>query len=147
MTTYVALLRAVNVGGHASLPMAGLRDSLAGLGYANVRTYLQSGNAVFDAASGSRQEHAAAIALRIERDFGPRVGVLVLDADDVARVVAANPFTAVDRLTSEDRRRPIPLSTSGGSTRPSSSARLVRRTSARRRRRPTAQCTRPPSPS
>jgi uncharacterized protein (DUF1697 family) len=103
MTTYVALLRAVNVGGHASLPMAGLRDSLAGLGYANARTYLQSGNAVFDAASGSLQEHAAAIALRIERDFAPRVGVLVLDADDVARVVAANPFTTLDRLTAEDR--------------------------------------------
>jgi uncharacterized protein (DUF1697 family) len=51
MTTYVALLRAVNVGGHASLAMAGLRDSLTGLGYANARTYLQSGNAVFDAAS------------------------------------------------------------------------------------------------
>jgi uncharacterized protein (DUF1697 family) len=94
METFVALLRAVNVGGHAQLSMAGLRDSLGGLGYANVRTYVQSGNAVFEAESGSRQQHAAAIALRIERDFGPRVGVLVLGAVDVARVVAANPFAA-----------------------------------------------------
>ena len=94
MATFVALMRAVNVGGHANLSMAALRESLSGLGYANVRTYVQSGNAVFEAESGSRQEHAAAIALRIERDLGPRVGVLVLGADDMARVLAANPFTA-----------------------------------------------------
>lgn len=94
MATFVALLRAVNVGGHAQLSMAGLRESLGGLGYANVRTHLQSGNVVFEAESGSRQEHAAAIALRIERDLGPRVGVLVLGADDMTRVAAANPFAA-----------------------------------------------------
>lgn len=94
MATFVALLRAVNVGGHAQLSMAGLRDSLSSLGYASVRTYLQTGNAVFEAESGERQEHAAAIALRIERDAGPRVGVLVLDADDIARVADMNPFAA-----------------------------------------------------
>ena len=136
MTTFVALLRAVNVGGHAQLSMAGLRDSLTGLGYANVRTYLQSGNAVFEAESGSRQEHAAAIALRIERDFGPRVGVLVLGADDVRAGRRANPFAAEPGV---GRR--------SGCTRPSSSARPARPTSARRRRRPTAKRTRPPSPS
>ena len=94
MATFVALLRAVNVGGHAQLSMAGLRESLSGLGYGDVRTYVQSGNVVFEAESGSRQEHAAAIALRIERDFGPRVGVLVLGADDIARVADTNPFAA-----------------------------------------------------
>jgi uncharacterized protein (DUF1697 family) len=92
MSTFVALLRGINVGGHAPIPMAELRDSLAGLGFANVRTYLQSGNAVFEADPGSRQDHAAAIEVRIERDLGPRLGVLVLTADDVARVAAANPF-------------------------------------------------------
>ena len=92
-----------------------------------MRTYVQSGNVVFEAASGSRQEHAAAIALRIERDLGPRVGVLVLGADDIVRVAGTNPFAA------EPRRE-----TRSGSTRPSSSARPARPTSARRRRRPTA---------
>ena len=46
--SYVALLRAVNVGG-TKLPMADLRALLEGLGLTNVRTYLQSGNALFDA--------------------------------------------------------------------------------------------------
>lgn len=92
MTTYIALLRAVNVGGHAPLPMAELRHSLEGLGLRNVRTYLQSGNAVFDADEAPPLEHAAAIEVRVERDIGPRVGVRVLSAEEMARVAAANPF-------------------------------------------------------
>ena len=109
MTSYVALLRAVNVGGHASLGMADLRHSLEGLGLANVRTYLQSGNALFETDGGWLGDSgtvaaastiapevalAEALAVRIERDAGPRVGVRVLDAGEMARVIAANPFAA-----------------------------------------------------
>jgi uncharacterized protein (DUF1697 family) len=94
MSTYVALLRAVNVGG-TKLPMADLRALLEGLGLTDVRTYLQSGNAVFDADdAGTPQELANAIAMRVERDVGPRVGVLVLRAAALEAVVAANPFLA-----------------------------------------------------
>jgi uncharacterized protein (DUF1697 family) len=49
LTTYIALLRAVNVGGTGKLPMANFRALLLDLGYRNVETYIQSGNAVFDA--------------------------------------------------------------------------------------------------
>jgi uncharacterized protein (DUF1697 family) len=96
--SYVALLRAVNVGG-TRLPMAELRSMLEGLGLRNVRTYLQSGNAVFDAGPGDGSgdprtplELATAVEVRIERDPGPRVGVLVFGAEDMLRAVAANPF-------------------------------------------------------
>jgi uncharacterized protein (DUF1697 family) len=99
MTTYVALLRAVNVGGR-TLPMADVRRSLEGLGLRDVRTYRQSGNVVFEAEGAATQEDsvasaarlAAAIEVRIERDLGPRVAVLVLPGDQVAAIVAANPF-------------------------------------------------------
>jgi uncharacterized protein (DUF1697 family) len=91
--SFIALLRAVNVGG-TKLPMADLRALLEGLGLANVRTYLQSGNAVFDA--GDNTEPASALAtaieMRIERDLGPRVGVLVLPGESIADVAGANPF-------------------------------------------------------
>ena len=50
---YVALLRAVNVGGRNRIAMARLRELLEGLGYGEVRTHLQSGNAVFTAAEGA----------------------------------------------------------------------------------------------
>ena len=93
MGTYVALLRAVNVGG-TKLPMADLRALLEGLGLTDVRTYLQSGNAVFDARDDEPASAlATAIETRVERDLGPRVGVLVLPGESLADVAAANPFT------------------------------------------------------
>ncbi|HEY5168870.1 MAG TPA: DUF1697 domain-containing protein [Thermoleophilia bacterium] len=93
--SYVALLRAVNVGG-TKVPMADLRALLEGLGLTNVRTYLQSGNAVFDAGDDSEPAAvlATAIEVRIERDLGPRVGVLVLPGETMADIAAANPFLA-----------------------------------------------------
>ena len=94
---FVALLRAVNVSGQNRIPMAELSRVLGGLGLTGVETYLQSGNAVFeaagdDASGASAQELATAIEVRIERDLGPRVGVLVLAESALARVAAANPF-------------------------------------------------------
>jgi uncharacterized protein (DUF1697 family) len=89
---YVALLRAVNVGG-TKLPMADLRAVLEGLGLRNVRTYLQSGNAVFEADDGATAgQLATAIEVRIERDLGPRVGVLVVPGEALDAVIAASPF-------------------------------------------------------
>jgi uncharacterized protein (DUF1697 family) len=97
--TFVALFRAVNVSGQNKIPMARLRALLEGLGLRDVRTYLQSGNAVFDADAGSAQELATAIEVRIERDLGPRVGVLVVPADRLAAVVTATPFLSADEAT------------------------------------------------
>ncbi len=94
MATYVALLRAVNVGGHAPLAMADLRRCLEGLGLRDVRTHLQSGNVLFTADEAPPLEYATAIEVRVERDFGPRVGVRVLSAGELARVTASNPFAA-----------------------------------------------------
>jgi len=90
--TFVALLRAVNVSGQNRIPMGELRELLEGLGLRGVRTYLQSGNAVFEADDASARDLATAIEMRIERDLGPRVGLLVAPADELVRVVDANPF-------------------------------------------------------
>src|SRR5665648_883878 len=57
MTTFVALLRAVNVSGQNKIPMAELRRALGGLGLTGVETYLQSGNVVFDAQGDDPAEH------------------------------------------------------------------------------------------
>ena len=87
----VALFRAVNVGGR-SLPMADLRAALEELGFAGVRTLLQSGNAVFTppAAPGRTLERRIEAAL-VER-FGLRADVFVRSRADVDAIVAANPF-------------------------------------------------------
>jgi uncharacterized protein (DUF1697 family) len=97
MHTYIALLRAVNVGGTKRMAMAQLRDSLEALGLADVRTYLQSGNAVFsapDTGEGAERALAARISECIASDFGHAVDVLVLTAEQLAAIVADNPFAA-----------------------------------------------------
>lgn len=91
MATFVALLRGVNTGGR-TLSMADLERVTNDLGYANVQTYGQSGTMVFEAPGGEPNDHADAIAVAIERDLGPRVGVLVLTPEDLGQVVAGNPY-------------------------------------------------------
>jgi uncharacterized protein (DUF1697 family) len=91
---YIALLRGVNVGGHAKVAMSDLRDLLAGLGFGDVRSLLQSGNLVFrsDGQAASDLEHLleteAARRLDLHTDF------LVRTADEWVDVVARNPFPA-----------------------------------------------------
>ncbi|WP_055700082.1 MULTISPECIES: DUF1697 domain-containing protein [Streptomyces] len=100
--TYAALLRGINVGGHKKVPMAGLRALLAELGLGGVRTYLQSGNAVFTADRGgadaraAEESLAAEVGTAIEERFGFAVDVLVRDGAYLAAVAEACPFPAAD---------------------------------------------------
>lgn len=91
MTSYVALLRAVNVGGTGKLPMADLRAMAQDAGFANVRTYIASGNLVFesDADEGAVK---AALESALEVYAGKPVGVVVRTGDEMAAIAAANPF-------------------------------------------------------
>jgi uncharacterized protein (DUF1697 family) len=91
-TTYVALLRGINVGGSKKVPMADLRALLSELGHGAVRTHLNSGNAVFTAAAGSEAGLAAAVEKALEQRFGFPVSCLVRDAPYLRAVVEANPF-------------------------------------------------------
>ncbi|MEV7833667.1 DUF1697 domain-containing protein [Streptomyces subrutilus] len=94
--TYAALLRGINVGGHKKVPMAELRTVLEGLGHGDVRTYLQSGNAVFDSARQDPAGLARELEAAIEAHFGFRVPSLVLDGAHLAAVVAACPFPVAE---------------------------------------------------
>ncbi|RKS07742.1 uncharacterized protein (DUF1697 family) [Nocardiopsis sp. Huas11] len=96
MTRYVALLRGVNVGGRRRLPMADLRDMLAGLGYTGVATYVQSGNAVLEAATDDGGAVAAAVSSAIRERFELDVPTVVRSAERMREVVAANPLEVPD---------------------------------------------------
>jgi uncharacterized protein (DUF1697 family) len=88
---HVALLRAVNVGGRTSLAMADLRKLAEGLGFTNVRTLLQSGNLVFEAAAKKAPalENALEAALKSQ---GMETDFMVRRTDELEAVIAANPF-------------------------------------------------------
>ena len=94
--TFVALLRGVNVSGQKRIVMADLRNTLAAAGLTNVRTYLQSGNVVFDAENSGAAEQAAAIRERIARDLRHDVAVLVLPSTEMQQIALSNPFSSAE---------------------------------------------------
>jgi uncharacterized protein (DUF1697 family) len=94
VTTYVAFMRAVNVAGHAVVRMEALRGAFAAAGCENVRTFIQSGNVVFD--SRRRDEEAVLQALRAELYFllGVEPGVFLRTLAEMAQLVSRDPFSA-----------------------------------------------------
>jgi uncharacterized protein (DUF1697 family) len=93
---YAALLRGVNVGGHHKLPMDELRAVVEAAGGRRVSTYIQSGNAVFQAAPSRLAALTTAIADGIEERRGFRVPVIIRAIDDLRAAVDANPFGVAD---------------------------------------------------
>lgn len=91
MSKYVALLRAVNVGGTGKLPMADLRAMCGDAGFAQVQTYIASGNAVF-VSTASPAKVKSALEARLHAYAGKPVGVAVRTASEMAAVLKANPF-------------------------------------------------------
>jgi uncharacterized protein (DUF1697 family) len=89
---FVALLRGVNVGKAKRLPMAGLRSLLTGLGYKQITTLLNSGNAVFSAPNGPSSKFAQAIAKALADEFEFEVPVVVKSATELREIVAENPL-------------------------------------------------------
>jgi uncharacterized protein (DUF1697 family) len=85
------LLRAVNVGGTGALPIATLRNLGEDCGFADVRTYIASGNLLF-ASDGSEAEVKAALEERLAGWAGKPIAVFVRTAAELAAIVAANPF-------------------------------------------------------
>src|SRR5262249_38964880 len=91
MTRYVALLRAVNVGGTGKLAMSDLRMLCREAGFTRVETYIASGNVIFasGAAAGSVQ---AKLEARLLAHAGRPIGVVLRTGAELAAVVEANPF-------------------------------------------------------
>lgn len=99
MTTWIALLRAVNLGARNKVPMPALRAALTGAGMRDVRTYVQSGNIAFD--SRHRTPEAVSTKVRdvVRREFGVDQPVVVRTGEQIERVIADNPYphAALDR--------------------------------------------------
>ena len=91
MPTYIALLRAVNVGGTGRLPMAELKAMCLAEGFADVQTYIASGNVVLSS-KHSAARLKAALEKGLQKYAGKPVGVVVRTAGEMAAVLKANPF-------------------------------------------------------
>ncbi len=93
---YAALLRGVNVGGNKKIAMADLRQLLGGLGFDDVSTLLQSGNAVLTAPKSDPVEVATRIEAALRADLGLTSRVVLWTHEQLAAVVAGNPFPSAE---------------------------------------------------
>ena len=97
MSAYVAILRGINVSGHKIIKMERLRAGFEALGFAHVKTYVQSGNVIFET-----DEPPAGLAAKIEGkildEFGFEVPVLTKSAKELKDIVKRNPFVKDDQI-------------------------------------------------
>ena len=101
MTRHVALLRGINLGAKNRVPMPALRGYVEAAGGDNVRTHLQSGNVVFEAPDAALATIGAAITERLRDDLGLTVPVVLLTANELRMMAAANPFLRAGRPEDE----------------------------------------------
>jgi uncharacterized protein (DUF1697 family) len=94
MQAFIALLRAVNVGGTGKLPMSELKAMCEAAGFKSVKTYIASGNVVFKSGK-SEAEVKATLEAALAAYAGKPVGVMVRTAPEMAAVLSANPFHGV----------------------------------------------------
>jgi uncharacterized protein (DUF1697 family) len=93
MKTYVVLLRGVMPTGKNKVPMAQLREALTKAGFGNVRTYIQSGNALVDTDLSAKQVEARVREL-IKKRIGPDLVVVARRGTQLQKVLDENPFKA-----------------------------------------------------
>ena len=92
MITFIAFLRAINVGGHAVVKMTDVRDAFAVAGCGNVRTYIQTGNVVFDASEKTIGSLLQKVRGRMKRLLGHEPGVAVRTLAELEGLMKSSPF-------------------------------------------------------
>lgn len=102
MITYIALLRGINVSGQKIIKMTELKTMFESMQFGHVRTYIQSGNVIFETDETDTGKLVRAIEAEITRTFGFDVVVVMRTADELEAVIERNPFAAA--IDSEDGR-------------------------------------------
>lgn len=100
MNTYIALLRGINVAGQKKVPMAELRDLLSKSGLKNVKTYIQSGNVIFQSSERDIQKLELIIHKAIKQHFGFEVPVLIKTPQELQMIFDACPFPEEEKINS-----------------------------------------------
>ncbi|MGI8467455.1 MAG: DUF1697 domain-containing protein [Pyrinomonadaceae bacterium] len=92
MMKYIAFLRGINVGGKNKIKMETLREVFNALGFENVKTYINSGNVIFETAQTNDKKLAEKIETAIEKQFSLRIKVIVRTIDEIKEIIENNPF-------------------------------------------------------
>ena len=87
---YAALLRGINVGGHNKIKMETLREVCSSLGFADVKTYINSGNVVFKTRKSDNLKLATRISKAIEKEFSLKIKVIVRSMPEIEEIIRKN---------------------------------------------------------
>ena len=98
MTTFISMLRGINVGGQKQVRMADLKNMYESLEFGNVQTYVQSGNVVFDSQEMDVSILRQTIEAQIEAVFGFSLPVLIRTGGDFRRVIESHPFAGKEAV-------------------------------------------------
>lgn len=92
MMKYVAFLRGINVGGKNKIKMETLREVCSAIGFENVKTYINSGNVIFETSKTDDKNLAEKIEKAIEKEFGLNIKTIVRSIEEIEEIVKNNPF-------------------------------------------------------
>jgi uncharacterized protein (DUF1697 family) len=92
MTTYLSLLRGINVSGQKTVKMDALKEMYEDLHFVNVRTYIQSGNVIFEGKKSNRKDLEMLISNQLQKHFGFEVPVIILESGELKDITARNPY-------------------------------------------------------
>ncbi|WP_178983272.1 DUF1697 domain-containing protein [Winogradskyella helgolandensis] len=100
MITYITLLRGINVGGHKKVPMAELRELLTNSGLEHVKTYIQSGNVIFQSSTNDAKVLEKEIKKLISDQFGFEVPVIIKTQQELKTIYSNCPFSEDKKVDS-----------------------------------------------
>ena len=89
---YVAFLRGINVGGKNKIKMETLREMFTAQGFENVKSYINSGNVIFETRKNNNQKLVAKIEKAIEKEFGLQIKTIVRSISEIEKIIKYNPF-------------------------------------------------------
>ena len=100
-TTYISILRGINVSGHKMIKMDALRQLYSDLGFSNVRTYIQSGNVIFNDENTNVEEIEKNIKIKIKEVLGLDVQLIIKELSEYKEIVNNNPFVSREEIDPE----------------------------------------------
>lgn len=98
MPVYITMLRGINVTGHNKVKMDELKGLFESLGLENVRTYIQSGNVVFDGAKATAKKISRDIEKQISQELGLSVSVVTKTKAELGKIIKSNPFIQNEKV-------------------------------------------------
>ena len=103
MKKYISLLRGINVSGQKKIKMVDLKSIYESLGFANVKTYIQSGNVVFESSISDVKKLKRKTEQKVEKIFGFPVSVIIRSNKEFKRIIHCNPFIGNDKTEDDSK--------------------------------------------